>query len=84
MERLVALHGARMDLKRVRRLTHELAEALEDPERAEEVEDLLARTMASETLQSAQSKRVEEPGDAGSTGSRAKSSHSPRQRSGKK
>src|SRR6185437_3940209 len=40
IERLVALHGPRMDLDRVRRLAREVAVALEDPGRVEEVERL--------------------------------------------
>lgn len=47
VERLVALHGARMDLDRVRHLAGEVAVALEDPARAEEVDRLLARATAS-------------------------------------
>ncbi len=43
MEQLVALHGARMDLDRVRRFTREVAVLLEEPERVIEVEKVLAR-----------------------------------------
>lgn len=80
VERLVALHRTRMDLNRVRRLTHELAEALEDPERAEEFEDLLARTMTSDALPAAQSETMKEPKDIGSARPKGKSSRSPRKR----
>ena len=48
VERLVALHGGHIDLDRVRRLAGEVATALEDPERAEEVERLLVRATSSD------------------------------------
>jgi hypothetical protein len=84
VERLVALHRAQMDLNRVRRLTHELAEALEDPQRAEELEELLARTMASDALASEQSKRVKEPKDLGRDRPKTKGSRLPGARPRKK
>lgn len=84
VERLVALHGARMDLNRVKRLTHELAEALEDPERAEEVEHLLARAMAREAPQSEPSKGAEEPKAIDSSRSGGKDSRAPGKRPRKK
>jgi hypothetical protein len=84
VERLVALHGSRMDLNRVKRLTHELAEALEDPERAEEVEELLARAMASDALQFGLGKEVEEPRITESARSRGRDSRSPPKRPRKK
>jgi hypothetical protein len=43
VERLLVLHGQRMDLDRVRRLVRDIGEVLEDSSRAEEFEDLLAR-----------------------------------------
>jgi len=43
VERLVALHGGELDLDRVRRFAGDLAAALDDPHRVEEVERLLAR-----------------------------------------
>ncbi|MEZ4310273.1 MAG: DUF6036 family nucleotidyltransferase [Polyangiaceae bacterium] len=61
VERLVALHGAHMDLRRVKRLTHELAEALEDPERAEEVDCLIAKAMATDATQPKRSRSPIEP-----------------------
>lgn len=84
VERLVALHGARMDMNRVKRLTHELAEALEDPERAEEVEALLARATASSAPRSEQSKKVKAPGGTESARSSGKDSRSPGKRPRKK
>jgi hypothetical protein len=84
VERLVALHGPRMDLDRVKRLTHELAEALEDPERAEEVEHLLARSMASDAPQTELSKKVEEPKDIDIARSRVKDRRAPGRRPRKK
>lgn len=41
VERLLALHGDRMDLARVRRFGLEIAAMLDDPERADEIERLL-------------------------------------------
>lgn len=46
-ERLIALHGEHMDLERVRAFAHDLAMTLEDPQRVEEVERVLARTRPS-------------------------------------
>ena len=43
IERLLALHGERMDLDRVRRLVREIGAALDDSTRAEEFEALLER-----------------------------------------
>lgn len=43
IERLLALHGERMDLDRVRRLVREIGAALDDSTRAEEFEALLDR-----------------------------------------
>ncbi len=42
IERLLALHGGTMDLDRIRRVTAEIAAALETPERVTELERLLA------------------------------------------
>ncbi len=47
VERLIALHGEHMDLKRVRAFARDLATTLEDPRRVEEVEEVLARVMTS-------------------------------------
>lgn len=84
VERLVALHGVRMDMSRVKRLTHELAEALEDPERANEVEDLLARAMASDTPQFKRGENVGQPTGIGNVRSRGKDSPAPIKRPRKK
>lgn len=46
VERLLALHGARMDLARVRRIVAELAAALEEPERAAELERVILRALS--------------------------------------
>lgn len=46
VERLLALHGARMDLGRVRRIVAELAAALEEPERAAELEQVIRRALS--------------------------------------
>jgi hypothetical protein len=46
VERLLALHGARMDLPRVRRIVAELAAALEEPERAAELEQVIRRALS--------------------------------------
>lgn len=43
IERLVTLHGDGMDFARVRRVVGQFAEALDEPERAVEVDRLLAR-----------------------------------------
>jgi hypothetical protein len=43
IERLVALHGPRMNLDRVRALAHEIFEVLEAPDRRDEFDDLLPR-----------------------------------------
>lgn len=43
VERLLNLHGGRMDLVRVRRVVAELAAALEEPERAAELERVIQR-----------------------------------------
>jgi predicted nucleotidyltransferase len=45
VERLLNLHGARMDLVRVRRVVAELAAALEEPERASELERVIQRAL---------------------------------------
>lgn len=42
-ERLIALHGEHMNLERVRAFARDLATTLEDPQRVEEVEKVLAR-----------------------------------------
>ncbi|MFO0589786.1 MAG: nucleotidyltransferase [Polyangiaceae bacterium] len=47
IERLVSLHGKAMNLERVMRLTRELSEALEAPERLTEVEQLITRVLKS-------------------------------------
>lgn len=47
VERLIALHGEHMDLERVRAFARDLATALEDPQRVEEVEKVLAQARAS-------------------------------------
>lgn len=44
IERLLALHGQRMDLDRVRGLVGEICAALDDPNRAAEFEELVQRT----------------------------------------
>lgn len=46
IERLLALHGAHMDLSRVRSAVRELAADLEEPQRIEEFEQVLARARA--------------------------------------
>lgn len=46
VERLLALHGARMDLSRVRRIVAELAAALDEPERATELEGVIRRALS--------------------------------------
>jgi len=43
IERLLALHGARIDLQRVRRTVAEFAQAIEEPERIGDVERLVER-----------------------------------------
>lgn len=43
VERLLVLHGGRIDLSRVRRIVREFAEALEEPQRVEAFEALLRR-----------------------------------------
>jgi hypothetical protein len=43
VERLVALHGERMDLERVKSFARELATTLDEPQRFEEVEKVLVR-----------------------------------------
>ena len=45
VERLLNLHGARMDLVRVRRIVTELAAALEQPERVSELESVIQRAL---------------------------------------
>jgi hypothetical protein len=45
VERLVALHGERLDLERIRSFARELATMLEVPQRVGEVERVLARAM---------------------------------------
>ncbi len=45
VERLLAVHGAEMNVDRLRRLVADIAEALEEPERVEEFEALLERTL---------------------------------------
>ena len=47
VERLIALHGEHIDLKRVRAFARDLATTLEDPQRVEEVEKMLARARTS-------------------------------------
>lgn len=44
VERLLGLHGKRMDLVRVRRVVAELAAALDEPERATELERVIERS----------------------------------------
>jgi hypothetical protein len=46
VERLLVLHGRSIDLKRVRGLVAEFATALDEPERVEEFEALLRRSLA--------------------------------------
>jgi hypothetical protein len=45
VERLLTLHGDRMDLVRVRRVVTELAAALEEPERTSELERVIQRAL---------------------------------------
>jgi predicted nucleotidyltransferase len=45
VERLLSLHGKRMDLVRVQRVVAELAAALDEPERATELERVIERTL---------------------------------------
>ena len=45
VERLLNLHGERMDLARVRRIVAELAAALEEPERVVELERVIERAL---------------------------------------
>lgn len=45
VERLLLLHGDEIDLRRVRDLVHQFAEALEEPERVEEFEALVRKTL---------------------------------------
>jgi len=45
VERLLLLHGDRIDLDRVRDLVRQFAEALEDPKRVEELEALIRKTL---------------------------------------
>ena len=45
VERLLNLHGDRMDLVRVRRVVAELAAALDEPERASELERVIQRAL---------------------------------------
>jgi len=45
VERLLTLHGKTMDLARIRRLVAEFAEALEEPERVNDVERLIDRAL---------------------------------------
>ncbi len=45
VERLLVLHGARMDLRRVRALVAEFAEALDEPQRVQEFEVVLGRAL---------------------------------------
>ena len=44
IERLLTLHGRTMDLERIRRIVGEFAEALEEPERVDELERVIRRT----------------------------------------
>jgi hypothetical protein len=53
VERLVALHGEHLDLERVRSFARELAATLEDPQRVEEVEKVLARATVSQGREAA-------------------------------
>jgi Nucleotidyl transferase of unknown function (DUF2204) len=46
IERLLVLHGPRMDLDRIRRLVREFSEALESPERIAEFEAIVRRATA--------------------------------------
>lgn len=48
VERLLLLHGDRLDLGRVRDLVRQFAEALEAPERIEELEALIRKTLGKE------------------------------------
>lgn len=45
VERLIALHGEGMNLERVRAFARDLAATLEDPQRVEEVEKVLTRSL---------------------------------------
>jgi hypothetical protein len=45
VERLLTLHGDRMDLARVRRVVTELAAALEEPERTSDLERVIQRAL---------------------------------------
>jgi hypothetical protein len=45
VERLLTVHGTRMDLVRVRRVVAELADALEEPERVAELERVIKRAL---------------------------------------
>ena len=44
IERLLVLHGATVDLTRIRRIVGEFAAALEEPERTDRLEDIIRRT----------------------------------------
>lgn len=46
IERLLNLHGSRMDLDRVRRVVAELGDALDEPERASELERVIQRALS--------------------------------------
>lgn len=48
VERLLLLHGAGIDLDRVRNLVRQFAEALEEPERIEQFEALVGRVLGSD------------------------------------
>lgn len=45
IERLATLHGDTIDFDRVRRIVAQFAEALDEPERAVQVEQLLTRVL---------------------------------------
>jgi hypothetical protein len=46
VERLLTLHGAEVDLRRIQRIVAEFAEALEDPDRVREVQRVIERALA--------------------------------------
>jgi len=63
IERLVGLHAKAMNLKRVMRLTRELSEALEDPERLAEVEQLMSRVLRRPSLKLDEAVPAQESGN---------------------
>lgn len=48
VERLLVLYGAQVDLRRIRGLVHEFAQALDEPRRVEEFEALVVRALGPE------------------------------------